>query len=156
MHLLNDNIRTVVNLIPEPSGVTFDPLLIHFGSSIENIFHSVEEMTSRYKAAAPVSLRPIQMGCVTRSRIGQFNTHVKGGQLENSLSYCILRSKLCKSEQGNNMTSRKIILYVQYTYHYKYHDAICQDVRITVFSNAKTLKCDLSCAKMSHNLGCLS
>ena len=113
-------------------------------------------MTSRYKAAAPVSLRPIQMGCVTRSRIGQFNTHVKGGQLENSLSYCILRSKLCKSEQGNNMTSRKIILYVQYTYHYKYHDAICQDVRITVFSNAKTLKCDLSCAKMSHNLGCLS
>ena len=46
------------------------------------------------------ALRPIQTGRIKCSGIGQFNVRVKRGQLENSLSYCILRSELCWSERA--------------------------------------------------------
>ena len=35
---------------------------------------------------------------VIHSRIGRFNAHIKRGQLGNSLSYCVLRSELRRSE----------------------------------------------------------
>ena len=41
-------------------------------------------------------------GRIKRSRLGRFYTHVKCGQLDKSLSYCILRNKSRWSEQAGH------------------------------------------------------
>ena len=43
-------------------------------------------------------LRLIHMDRVKRSRIGQFNAHIKCAQIENSLSYCVNACNLSRSE----------------------------------------------------------
>ena len=40
------------------------------------------------------------MDCVKRSSVGQLNSYVKCGHLENPLSYCFVRSKLRMYEQA--------------------------------------------------------
>ena len=45
-------------------------------------------------------LRLVHTDCVKHSRVGQFNAHVKCAQIENSLSYCVLRSELRRSERA--------------------------------------------------------
>ena len=49
--------------------------------------------------------RPVQMERVICSRIGRFNSRVKRGLLQNSLSYCILCSKLRRSKLAFSTTS---------------------------------------------------
>ena len=49
------------------------------------------EVTARTVSVSVCLLRPIQTEHVIRNRIGRFNAHVKRGQLENYLSFCVLR-----------------------------------------------------------------
>ena len=59
------------------------------------------------------TFRPVQTERVKRSRIGQFNAHVKCGQLENALSYCILCSKLHRSERAFKLNITIYLLWYQ-------------------------------------------
>ena len=53
------------------------------------------------------------MVCVKRSKVGQFNAHVKRAQIDNSLSYCILH----RSEQASNTTGSKG---VEFSWHFQF------------------------------------
>ena len=64
---------------------------------------------SPWSSTVEGDLRLVQTEPVIRSRIGRCNTCIKCGQLENSLSYCVLCSKLRRSEQTLRLISGQVV-----------------------------------------------
>ena len=77
-------------------------------SKIEN-FLTDHVLRMRYADRVNEPLRPVQTEPVIRSRIGRCNACIKCGQLENSLSYCVLCSKLRRSEQTLRLISGQVV-----------------------------------------------